>query len=204
MVGAKLLQGLRFLTAARCSYNCSSSSFGELRTRKVGQRISQCPQYRCSWRERGWGIYLYGEDRNTASSLSDNDVSRFELTTFQSVQRVPSGQPSTRECCALFEVEVLWHVNKSVLVVRAVLAQTAVNDAPDTSSHIFGSHQSSEMSLIEQSEDLVSLLEPSDTLADIFNHAGSIGAWNDTLLEAKGVHSLGNDEVAIVERCSFD
>lgn len=55
------------------------------------------------------------------------------------------------------------------------------------------------MALIEESDDLVALLEAGYGLADCLDDAGAIGAGNDVVGGGEGVGALGDDEIPVVE-----
>jgi hypothetical protein len=49
-----------------------------------------------------------------------------------------------------------------------------------------------------------SRLEACDVLADGLDCAGAVGSWDDVVLHGEGVHALGDDEIAVVERRGVD
>lgn len=87
---------------------------------------------------------------------------------------------------------------ESLLVKLAVLPEGTVHLRAKARSVSIGGHAPSDMSLIEQCDDLVAFLEPGHILADGLDDTSAVRARDDTLAEAERILALGNNEVTVV------
>lgn len=118
--------------------------------------------------------YLESESRNTASSLDKDIITSLEGS--QSVESVPGSKTSASKSSTLTKVEVLWQLDESLLRESTELGQCAINDTSDTRGARLLVESSVEMLLVEQSDDVVTLLEAGHVLADGDDGSGSVRA----------------------------
>lgn len=74
--------------------------------------------------------YLQGEYANAAGSLRQDGLAGLQSLGFQPVKAVPCGEGGARQGAALLEVEGGGHVNETVFLKGAVLAEGTVVHAP--------------------------------------------------------------------------
>lgn len=147
---------------------------------------------------------LHSKHADTASSLSKNPVTRLQAAAFQTVKTVPGGQSGARKGSTLQEVEVGGHGNETLLVEGAILLQRTVDGAADAGGHAVEVKRAGEMGLVEESEDLVTLLETSHARADLFDDTGAVRCWDDAFALGEGVESFDDGEIAVVEGGTVD
>lgn len=143
---------------------------------------------------------LHSEHADTTGTLGQDPVTGLEATALQTVQTVPCSEASTCESAALQEVKVGGHADEALLVEGTVLLQGTVDGSANTSSHGVVVKRASKMTLVEESEDFVALLEASHTSADFFNDASTVGCGYDAFTLGEWVEAFHNGEITVVER----
>ena len=89
-------------------------------------------------------------------------------------------------------------MDKAVLVEDADGAEGAVGGATEGGVAIFKLELASNVVLVEDGDDLVAGLEALDILADGENGTGAVGAGDDVVDDVKGVQTLGNDKITVL------
>ncbi len=82
-------------------------------------------------------------------------------------------------------------MHQSLLVKSPVLTQRSIYFPSHPSVHNCNGDGSAKMPLVEEGEDLVPCLESSNTCADRFNCAGSIGGRDNAVFDWEWVFALG-------------
>ena len=81
-------------------------------------------------------------------------------------------------------------MDETLLVERAVFPEGTVNGTTEASAKDRGVQGAGEVTLVEESSDLVSLLEAGDARADLLDDAGSVRARDHALLDRERVFAL--------------
>lgn len=171
VVRTERLKLLALLCRRRCRNDLCTSSFGE----------------------------LHSKHTDTASSLGENPFAGLKTTALQAVQAVPRREAGTAESAALQEVEVRGHGDETLLVEGAVLLQGAVDGAADAGGHAVEIQTTGQMTLVEERENFVALLEAGYARADFFDDTCAVRGWDYAGALSEGVEALDNGEVAVVE-----
>jgi len=112
------------------------------------------------------------EDTDAASSLRKNVVS--SLDNLETVQGVPGSQTSTAECGSLDVAQVLGLVYDAIFVKGAVLPESSVNDTAEAGLKRVVVERASNVTLVEESYNLVALLKQGNLGADGHDGAGAV------------------------------
>lgn len=82
------------------------------------------------------------------------------------------------------------HVHETLFVEGTIFAESAVNGSTETSAKDCGIDRASEMALVEEGCDLVTLLETCHARSNFLDNSGSIGSWDHTLFDGEGIFAL--------------
>lgn len=132
--------------------------------------------------------YLETENADTASSLHQDSLTG--LQWLQTVQGIPGSQTSTGQGCGFDCIKVLGGKGKTLLVEGTVLAQGAIVNTTKTGLGGLEINFAVEMSLVEQSDDLIALLESRNLGTDLDDSSCTIRARDNREIEWEGVFSL--------------
>jgi len=79
-----------------------------------------------------------------------------------------------------------------------------MNHTSKTSLDSFLVERPTQMSLVEEGNNLVARLEAGDLLADFHNNASTIGAGNNAVGNPEWILAFGDDQVPVVEGHALD
>lgn len=147
---------------------------------------------------------LHGEHAHAARALRQHPVAGLQRAALEPVQPVPRRQAGARQRAALQEVEVGRHAHEALLVVRAVLAQGAVDGAADAGRDAVPVEGAGEVRLVEEGQDFVAFGEAGHAAADGFDGAGAVGGGDHVGGLREGVEAFDDGQVAVVEGGAVD
>lgn len=147
---------------------------------------------------------LHGENADAARALRQHPVAGLERAALEPVQPVPRRQAGASERAALQEVEVGRHAHEALLVVRAVLAQGAVDRAADAGRDAVPVQGAGEVRLVEEGQDFVAFGEAGYAGPDGFDGAGAVGGGDHVGGLREGVEAFDDGEVAVVQGGAVD
>lgn len=131
---------------------------------------------------------LQREEGDAAGALDENGLAGLE--GLEAVEGVPRGQTGAGEGGGLDVGKVGGGADDAVLVEDAVLAESAVENTAEAGGGAAGVDGTGLVGLVEEGDDLVTLLPLGDLGADGEDLTGTIGAGNDGEVEREGVHAL--------------
>lgn len=132
--------------------------------------------------------HLQSENADTARSLHQNGLPR--LQRLQSVQSIPTCESSAREGAGLKVIEILWALDQAILIKDTILAESTVDNTTKTRAGSLVIDGTILVTLVEQSDDLVTLLELGDLGSGVNHLTGTIGARDDGEVQRKRIFTL--------------
>lgn len=172
VVGAELLEELSLLIRTRCCDYPSASSLGELDSK----------------------------DAHTAGALSEHPLTGSDLVVRSTVKSVPGGETGAGEGSGLDKVEVTGHGDKTLLVKGTDASESSVNGTSKASLYAQVIEGASDVTLVEEGNDLVAGLEAGDVLANGENGTSTIGAGDHVGDLRERVFAQRDDEIAVLGR----
>lgn len=132
--------------------------------------------------------YLQSKNTNSTSSLYQNNLTR--LQGLQAIKRIPTGKRRAWESTRFKRSQIAGSFDKTLLVENRILAESAVDSTAQTGGRGMWVNGAILVALVEESCDLIALLEFNDLGSYFEDFAGTVGSWDDGEVEGEGVCAL--------------
>lgn len=168
MVGAQLLQTFSFFAGA-----CDGDDFGAHCLRKLQRKHA-----------------------DAACALGQQPLTCRELSAWLTEQRIPRSDASAGERCSFKVAQTLGHLDKTLLVKRAIRAQCPVDGSAETRVEPCSVNRACHVLLVERGYNLVSNLKPGHAGANCNNYTSAIRSGHHVGLLREWVLSQRDDDIA--------